>query len=438
MAKYIVALSGGADSVCLLLWLHAQGEVAAAAHCNFHLRGEESNRDEQFVRDLCKQLNIVLYVNHFNTTEEAKQTGESIEMAARRLRYTWFKSLLTQTGAHAIAVGHHQEDNAETILLNLVRGTGLQGLTGMQKRSHKQGFTIYRPLLSWTKGDILKYLEAHHQTYVTDSTNADVQYRRNSIRHEVLPLLQQLNPKAVQAINQMAQHLTETQCVYADAIEQLCKRCDMQKGKGTQSAYTFLAWNKLQALSHPHAVLHELLTPLAFTEAQIQAALQMRVGGIIESNHSLVTRSEQHLVFGPKPKPFSPQGVVLPQHVGESTTTNLPHAQLVAERLRIDDLPSLKCPQQTVLLDANKLQGDLQIRMPFQGERFCPFGMKGSQLLSDYMTNHHFSRIDKALALVVADAVGTVWLIGERADNRLRIDKSTKQVLRLTIHDIIS
>lgn len=229
MAKYIVALSGGADSVCLLLWLHNQGEVAAAAHCNFHLRGEESNRDEHFVRLLCERLNIKLFVTHFNTTQEAESTGESIEMAARRLRYTWFKTLLAQTGCQAIAVGHHQEDNAETILLNLVRGTGLQGLTGMQQLSHKQGFAIYRPLLSWTKADILQYLDAHQQNYVTDSTNADVQYRRNSIRHEVLPLLQRLNPKVVQAINQMAHHLTETQSVYAEAIAHICQECEMQK-----------------------------------------------------------------------------------------------------------------------------------------------------------------------------------------------------------------
>lgn len=434
MAKYIVALSGGADSVCLLLWLHNQGEVAAAAHCNFHLRGEESNRDEHFVRLLCEQLNIKLFVTHFNTTQEAESTGESIEMAARRLRYTWFKTLLAQTGCQAIAVGHHQEDNAETILLNLVRGTGLQGLTGMQQLSHKQGFAIYRPLLSWTKADILQYLDTHQQTYVTDSTNADVQYRRNSIRHEVLPLLQRLNPKVVQAINQMAHHLTETQSVYAEAIAHLCQECEMQKGTKALSAYTFLSWDKLHALSHPHAVLRELLTPLAFMDAQIQDALQMRVGGIIENTHAIVTRSEQHLIFGPKPQPLHTQYITLPQALNKSTTTLLPHAHLVAELLHIDALKTLKCPPQTVLFDADKLQGALQIRVPLQGERFSPFGMKGSQLLSDYMTNRHFSRIEKALSLVVADEAGIVWLVGERADNTPRIDNTTQHVLRLTIH----
>lgn len=137
--QYLVALSGGADSVCLLLTLLEKGEVGAAAHCNFHLRGDESDRDEEFVRQLCLQRGVKLFVKHFDTQTEAEKTGESIEMAARRLRYEWFNAMIRDLGFDAVAVGHHQEDNAETLLLNLLRGTGLQGLAGMQRMSRKQG-----------------------------------------------------------------------------------------------------------------------------------------------------------------------------------------------------------------------------------------------------------------------------------------------------------
>ena len=199
----LIALSGGADSVALLLMMHERGEAEAAAHCNFHLRGEESNRDEQFVRDLCQKLGVRLFVKHFNTEEEAQRTGESIEMAARRLRYDWFEALRKAHGFSNVAVAHHRDDNAETILLNLVRGTGLRGLTGME--SERPG--VVRPLLNLSRRDILNYLQARHQPFVTDSTNADTHFRRNKLRHEVLPLLAEMNPNVVRTLNDMGERL---------------------------------------------------------------------------------------------------------------------------------------------------------------------------------------------------------------------------------------
>lgn len=434
MAKYLVALSGGADSVCLLLTLLEKGEVEVAAHCNFHLRGEESERDETFVRQLCQERGVTLHITHFDTLSEANRTGESIEMAARRLRYAWFERLLAETGCDAVAVGHHQEDNAETILLNLVRGTGLQGLMGMQMWSEKQGFPIYRPLLTWTKAEILQYLQSNNQPFVTDSTNADTHYRRNSIRHEVMPLLQQMNPRVVQAINAMANNLTEVNDLCKDAIRHESELCDLKSCEGKMAAYRQVDWEKLCANKHRHALLRDWLSAYSFSETQLADATEMRVGGCIENGKGIITRAERLFLFGPLPHPMGQQPITLPQSMGETTTTQWGNVTLTAESIDRASLSSLKCAPHVALLDADKVQGTLVIRACRQGERFCPFGMRGSQLLSDYMTNHHFSRIEKALTGVIADEAGVAWLMGERTDSRFTIGANTKRVLRLTIH----
>ena len=434
MAKYLVALSGGADSVCLLLTLLEKGEVEAAAHCNFHLRGEESERDEAFVRQLCQERGVTLHVTHFDTLSEANRTGESIEMAARRLRYEWFAQLLAETGCDAVAVGHHQEDNAETILLNLVRGTGLQGLMGMQMWSEKQGFPIYRPLLTWTKAEILQYLQSHNQPFVTDSTNADTHYRRNSIRHEVMPLLQQMNPRVVQAINAMANNLTEVNDLCKDTIRHEAELCDLKSCEGKMAAYQQVDWEKLCANKHRHALLRDWLSAYSFSETQLADATEMRVGGCIENGKGIITRTERLFLFGPLPHPMGQQPITLPQSMGETTTTQWGNVTLTAESINRASLSSLKCAPNVALLDAEKMQGTLVIRPCRLGERFQPFGMRGSQLLSDYMTNRHFSRIEKALTGVIADEAGVAWLMGERTESRFTIRANTKRVLRLTIH----
>lgn len=430
---YLVALSGGADSVCLLLTLLEQGRVGAAAHCNFHLRGEESNRDEAFVRKLCSEKNVPLYVAHFDTERVAAQSGESIEMAARRLRYAWFEQLIKQHGYEGVAVGHHQEDNAETLLLNLVRGTGLQGLQGMQPLSRKQGFCIYRPLLTYTKADILQYLTERGQTYVTDSTNADTHYRRNKIRHEVLPLLQTMNPQVVSALNQTAQHLTEVNRVYEMGIKQLCCDCELS-AVPHHALYQQLSLPKLKVCKEPIALLRSLLVPLGFTMAQIKDTLLMRVGGVMTTNKGIVTVSDDKLLFGPLPVREQPTRVNLPTAVGDWVVTKCAKFELRADLLLRADVQSLKCSSDEAYFDADKIKGNLCLRSIADADRFSPFGLKGSKLVSDFMTNLHCSRLDKMLAQVLVDEHDTIyWLMGYRTANMAKITSETKHVLKLTI-----
>ena len=208
--KVLVALSGGADSVALLRVLHCLGYSCECMHCNFHLRNAESDRDEEFVRDLCQKLDVRLHVKHFDTCAYAGNKGISIEMAARELRYSWFEEMRSSIGVDAIAVAHHRDDSVETLLLNLIRGTGINGLKGI---SPKNGFII-RPLLQESRQSIESYLQGIHQDFVTDSTNLQDEYIRNKIRLNILPLMNEINPSVAQTIFETSQRLTEVANIY--------------------------------------------------------------------------------------------------------------------------------------------------------------------------------------------------------------------------------
>ena len=204
-SKILVALSGGADSVALLRILHTAGYHCEAAHCNFHLRGEESNRDESFVRQLCLKYNIRLHTADFNTTQYAAEKHISIEMAARELRYNWFEEIKNKYRADVIAVAHHQDDSIETMLLNLIRGTGITGLLGIRPRNG----AIVRPLLCVNRKEIIQYLQNIEQDYVTDSTNLEDEYTRNKIRLNLLPLMEEINPSVKNSLVETSNYLND-------------------------------------------------------------------------------------------------------------------------------------------------------------------------------------------------------------------------------------
>lgn len=219
--KYIVALSGGADSVCLLRVMLSMGYNVEAAHCNFRLRGDESNRDEEFCTSLCARLDVPLHKVHFDTREYASLHKVSIEMAARELRYAYFEQLRLAIGADGIVVAHHSDDNVETILLNLVRGTGIYGLEGIKPRN---GF-ILRPLLCLSKNEILDYLSSVNQDFITDSSNLVDDVQRNKIRLNLMPVLRSVNPSASENILTTAENISQAARVYSHAINESVNEC---------------------------------------------------------------------------------------------------------------------------------------------------------------------------------------------------------------------
>jgi tRNA(Ile)-lysidine synthase len=263
---YLVALSGGADSVALLLLLKEAGYQVHAAHCNFHLRGEESDRDEAFCVELCQGLGVALHRVHFDTREYAEVHQVSIEMAARELRYRWFEQLREDIGAAGICVAHHRDDSVETVILNLVRGTGLRGLTGIQPRNG----SILRPLLCVSRAEIEDFLAKRGQKYVTDSTNLETDVLRNKVRLQVLPLLCELNPAVVENIQRMTEHVSEAQAVLDAVISQY---------KNGNS----LELSELDKYCSSEYIAFEWLKNYGFNGSQVRQILDAEGGGMVHS-----------------------------------------------------------------------------------------------------------------------------------------------------------
>lgn len=399
--KVLVALSGGADSVALLRILRELEQPCEAAHCNFHLRGEESDRDERFVRELCARLGVELHVTHFDTRAEAARSGESIEMAARRLRYAWFEELRQRQGAACVAVAHHQDDSAETLLLNLLRGTGLAGLRGIHARN---GY-IVRPLLCLSRSDLEQYLEEAGQEYVTDSTNRQDEYLRNKIRLHLLPLMEEINPAARANLLRTAVHLDEAYLYYKKGIDEAMRAV---QGEG------FIRIPELLRQPAPTTLLHELLAPLGFNERQTGDVLRTLTATsgkqFVSTTHRLLTDRDRLLILPlTEPQPSKPE-LCFEEHLYTPDFV-IPRDKRVA------------------CFDADTLTGEFTLRLAAEGDWFIPFGMKGRKLLSDYMTDRKFSLLRKRSQWVLCCGADICWLVGERSDNRFRVTERTRRVI---------
>ena len=413
---YIVALSGGADSVALLLLLKEQGFRIHAAHCNFHLRGEESDRDETFCVELCGRLGIELHRAHFDTKTYADLHHVSIEMAARELRYRWFEQLRQDIGAAAVCVAHHQNDSVETILMNIIRGTGLRGLTGIQARN---GYVL-RPLLCVSRDEIERFLSERGQSYVTDSSNLTEDYMRNKIRLQVLPLLQTLNPAVLNHILQTAENLAAAQAT----IDVLLKGIGGSKSLNL-SEYT-------DYLSREY-VTFEWLKNYGFNGSQVHQLLASDTGAIFTSPMGYeVLRDRNRLLVEPVLEPMKPlkipeEGVYL---LPQMAIGNHPDSKIRVKRTSV----TVSKDSAIATLDSQKVQFPLTVRRVAEGDRMVPFGMKGRKLLSDLMTDQRMTLFEKRRQLVVVDAHDEViWAVGLRTDQRVAVTSDTAETLELRL-----
>lgn len=296
----LVALSGGADSVCLLRVLQKLGFRCAAAHCNFHLRGDESDRDERFVRQLCDELGVRLHLVHFDTLAVAERQRQSLELTARRLRYEWFGEVMEENGYTALCVGHHRDDNVETLLLNLVRGSGIQGLCGMEpdRLSQEFGIRIVRPLLEVSREEIQSWLGGLGQAWVTDSTNMQNCAARNVVRNEVIPLLESINPAAAQNIQRTIMNLREVRAVYDTSLRQDIERCVSYLSCNPSCPHLIIDRRLLMQCASPITVLHAVLSPLGLNTTQVRnllAAKGYRNNGVKGINPVRIPHTERWL-----------------------------------------------------------------------------------------------------------------------------------------------
>jgi tRNA(Ile)-lysidine synthase len=398
----LVALSGGSDSVALLHILHHLKYQCIAAHCNFSLRGEESDRDEAFVCRLCTSLSVPLEVIRFDTHRYAAEHHQSIEMAARELRYNWFEEMIDKHHAAAVAVAHHRDDSVETMLLNLVRGTGIQGLCGMRPLNGH----VIRPLLCVSRNDIIDYLSFLGQSYVTDSTNLQDEFTRNKIRLRVLPLLEEINPSVKESLQRTSQYLSEVDHIYNKEIVEGKLRV-MREGDISISA--------LMAEPSPYALLFEILHPLSFNSSQIDDifnALDGISGKVFISDTCSVVKDRDMLLVRKR-----------------DADTSQPPFEIEYEECEYTSDFVIPRTTDRVCFDADKLDAPLTLRKCVDGDRFVPFGMKGSKLVSNFLTDMKLSVVDKKNQWLLCSGERIVWVVGRRTDDRFRLDSSTKKVI---------
>ena len=421
--KVIVGVSGGADSTALLLILLRLGYRVHAVHCNFHLRGSESDRDQQFVTDLCNRLGVELEICQYNTQQYASDHGISIEMAARELRYADFERIMHKCGASAVCIAHHRDDSVETILLNLIRGTGIKGLTGIKPRNGH----IIRPLLCVSRQDIENWLNEIGQPYVTDSTNLETDYTRNKIRNQLLPLMRSINPDADNAVNDTAKHLQQTYAIYSKAIKSATDRIVTISG-----GITTISIPELNKEADTGAVLFEILSPMGFNSTQIEdivASLSSQPGAkFISATHQLIKERDFLTVSPIDDSSFKPLTI----NLEPDTSSALPDGSVLTVATAHAGTPISRL-QSTATFDADLVKGPITIRPWQEGDWFIPFGMKGRKLVSDYLTDCKVSALERQKQLVATCRNDIIWVMGRRSDNRYRVTDKTKTQLILSL-----
>lgn len=416
----LVALSGGADSVALACVLQDLGYKIEAAHCNFCLRGAESERDEAFVTDFCQRRKIVLHRRCFSTHAYAHEHHVSIEMAARTLRYDFFEQLLQERELDCVAVAHHREDNTETVLLNLLRGTGIRGLRGIQYRNGK----VVRPLLDVSRQEIEDYLAECHQDYVTDSTNLQDEVQRNKIRLNVMPRMREIYPNADESIHQGARRLSDAFRIYEYGMDLLMQ----QVVHGNR-----ILLEELNRTPAPETVLYEILSRMDFNPAQVAAIYEQQggeSGKVYESATHRLLRDREALVFEKKAVRPARLEKVLPLEGIMRVTDDV---TFLISRSSYSSGGPLPREKNVICMDLDKVEFPLVVRTPQTGDRFMPFGMKGMKLVSDFLTDLKKNVFEKERQLLVCSGDKIAWVVGERPDDRFRVTEHTRHILRIQL-----
>lgn len=421
--RYIVALSGGADSMALLHALLQLGYQVECAHCNFKLRGEESDRDEIFCKNQCERMGVALHVAHFATREFAEARKVSIEMAARFLRYDYFEKLRVDTGAADVAVAHHRDDSVETVLLNLIRGTGIHGLTGIAPRNAH----VVRPLLAVGRDEIDDYVEEMGLDFVTDSSNFVDDVVRNQIRLDILPLMKRINPSVVDAVATTADRLGMAADIFDEAMASRVGEA-LVADKDAEGKVTY----QIDKIKDEYTLFY-ILREFGFKPAAVKDLfLHLR-----HAKQGAVFKSATHELL-------IDRGNILIQPLAEEwKTLRLPiegryvlpgNRALTIQKVKVGNDFVLPKEPLRVCLDAAKVKWPLVLRTMANGDRFHPLGMKGSRLVSDFLTDRKMNMFDKRRQLLLVDGKGCiVWVVGQRIDHNYRVTLSTEEGMMITL-----
>ncbi len=420
--KVVLAVSGGVDSMVMLDLFQQMGVDFVVAHCNFQLRGAESDGEETFLRDYCGEERIELYVEHFDTQEYAALTGISIEMAARKLRYEWFFELLDQLEFQCVATAHHLDDLIETMLINLSRGTGIRGLSGIQPKNGK----IIRPLLAVNREQILAYAAEHHISYKNDSSNDELLYRRNVIRHQIIPLFEEINQAFRKNAVRTASILRETEQLYLQKIDDVRQMVMEQQGVNI-----LFSIDKLRSLQPLNSIVFELFYPFGFNAQQIHemiGSFDAEAGKIFLSPTHRIVKDRSHFIVTPLGNDNLSRF-----YIEEGQKEVVWPVSLRFELIPRDAAFRFSRSPLVADLDYDLLQFPLLMKKWESGEYFQPLGMSGFKKISDFFIDEKLSIPEKESVWIVYSGQKVVWITGKRIDDRFKITLKTKRVLRIVM-----
>ncbi|MCF8362495.1 MAG: tRNA lysidine(34) synthetase TilS [Prolixibacteraceae bacterium] len=419
--RLLLGVSGGADSVVLTHLVNRLPNMFAVAHCNFNLRGADSDNDERFVKELAGKLGVPCYLSSFPTREYAAENGVSVEMAARELRYSWFEKVRVENDFDFILVGHHLDDVLETFMLNLTRSTGIRGLSGIKPKAGH----IVRPLLFATRADVEACVRESNLDFCTDHTNADTKFKRNAIRHKILPVFERLNPAFKKNLQQTIDYLWQTEQVYNTKVEEVRKKVERtEKGWVCIDAQRLLNYEPVQTF------LFELLRPFGFNSAvvsEIRASMNGLSGQqFYSASHRLVTDRNELIITPLKEKEQQQCFYISKDISGVKEPVGLEFRVDAYDRdYQIEKNPDI------ALIDYHKLNFPLVLRKWKQGEYFRPLGMKGFKKLSDFFIDEKYSIPEKENTWVLSSDNKIVWVVGKRIDDRFKITGETCKVFRI-------
>lgn len=419
--KLLIAISGGVDSVVLTCLLKMLNFNVSLAHCNFQLRGEESDLDELFIKDLGEDLLLQTFIVSFNTKEYCKEKKISTQVAARELRYNYFETLIQEHSFDYVLTAHHADDNLETFLINLTRGTGLEGLAGIPLENGK----IIRPLLPFSRSVILNFANEHAIKWREDKSNSEDKYVRNKIRHQVIPVLKSINPSLLSSFNNTSEYLKENITIVNDRISDLSERIII-KEKGVLK----MDINQILRLSNPKAYLYQFLKKYHFNEwNKVYDLLTAQSGKYLLTNSHILLKNRDFLVLSylKDDKFLSSEKYYIYEKQIHKIDFPIKISVINSEKIKVDY-------KKTILVDKNLVIYPLVIRKREEGDFFYPKGMSGKKKVSKFFKDEKLSLIDKQNTWLLCDKNDTIiWIIGLRFDRRFQINNNTKSILKISI-----
>ncbi len=423
-----MATSGGLDSIVLTQLLHQLDYNITLAHCNFCLRGKASDQDEAFVKQVAQKLQIPVFTQKFNTQQVAKQEKLSVQMAARKLRYDWFYKLTEEHQLDFIITAHHADDNLETFLINTIRGTGLDGLTGIPE----QNDNIVRPLLPFSKEQIKAYATSNAISWREDHTNAEANYMRNKIRHKVIPVLKEINPSLLKSFCKTQENLKASRQLIDEAMAKVKKKVVVSSNStgGEQTDIRKVNIEYLKKLKHPKAYLYELLKQYGFTEWNDVANILGAQSGkqLFSATHRLV--KDRNFLLLTVLQPEQKQECVY--YINENDNF-LENKDLKLAVTNVNSLSEKDSQKKAVLIDKDSLKFPLLVRKWQKGDYFYPFGMRGKKKVSKFFKDEKMSLLEKENSWLLCSNNEIVWVIGRRLDNRYKITNTTENILKIEI-----